>query len=689
MVENCYILYSCDGSYDPIVSNYSGLSAHSSSFVTIETDDPSVSGDTCYYVLDLGVIDCDPTYNVTGATSGCSCQCFCYLIKSVSATTDVTYVNCNNEIVVDTMLQGVTYNICSKVYPQFDTLTPIPIKLTDICVDGSCPSSIPTVKPANECDVITIFPMGVTCSVSQPTSDLTFDGAATLIITGGTPPYTVAWDSGSFAPALTNLGIGEYKATVTDYYNDFTAFTNCVLTAETTTFSGMCFVVSGLVEDNLTYISTNNVGLKNNKPYYKLQNGTTVLGYVFWSQTQGLWIFCESLDCQGSFYQSLNNGGNLYPSGDTWNTSGTTSYYIEESYPGNCNLPFIPKSADTLCASFIIRSSDIDKPDTLVNVDLDPSTDINGQTSWTSSTGQYVIYWNTGSTPSQWTFTGYSNPSVLIVNNDPSDPPISNWQILGSPEMSSFNVVEGSCSSANTITVSAVANNTGCNVSNGSITVVANGGQAPYQYSINAGFTYQASPIFNGLGPGNYTVFVQDANSVVGNLTGSVVVGSTTPTTYNLTLSVNYSTGLFTITAPTLPLGATITFDLVHSSTFSYYPTSLSPLPTYNNITTITGIGTMTLLNTNSNTYPLGGPCSSGGAINVTQQTKTYQSTITMTSNQVITGSVTNSISNDPTGSCQDAAGYYQLLITNNVIENCDCCVLNVINPPLPEPQVL
>lgn len=689
MVENCYILYSCDGSYDPIVSNYSGLSAHSSSFVTIETDDPSVSGDTCYYVLDLGVIDCDPTYNVTGATSGCSCQCFCYLIKSVSATTDVTYVNCNNEIVVDTMLQGVTYNICSKVYPQFDTPTPIPIKLTDICVDGSCPSSIPTVKPANECDVITIFPMGVTCSVLQPTSDLTFDGAATLIITGGTPPYTVAWDSGSFAPALTNLGIGEYKATVTDYYNDFTAFTNCVLTAETTTFSGMCFVVSGLVEDNLTYISTNNVGLKNGKPYYKLQNGTTVLGYVFWSQTQGLWIFCESLDCQGSFYQSLNNSGYLYPSGDTWNTSGSTSYYIEESYPGNCSLPIIPKSADTLCASFIIRSSDIDKPDTLVNVDLDPSTDINGQTSWTSSTGQYVIYWNTGSTPSQWTFTGYSNPSVLIVNNDPSDPPISNWQILGAPEMSSFNVVEGSCSSANTITVSAVVNNTGCNVSNGSITVVANGGQAPYQYSINAGFTYQASPIFNGLGPGNYTVFVQDANSVVGNLTGSVVVGSTTPTTYNLTLSVNYSTGLFTITAPTLPLGATITFDLVHSSTFSYYPTSLSPLPTYNNITTITGIGTMTLLNTNSNTYPLGGPCSSGGAINVTQQTKTYQSTITMTSNQVITGSVTNSISNDPTGSCQDAAGYYQLLITNNVIENCDCCVLNVINPLLPEPQVL
>ena len=689
MVENCYILYSCDGSYDPIVSNYSGLSAHSSSFVTIETDDPSVSGNTCYYVLDIGVVDCDPTYNVTGATSGCSCQCFCYLIKSVSATTDVTYVNCDNEIVVDTMVDGVTYNICSKVYPQFDNQTPIPIKLTDICVDGGCPSSIPTVKPANECDVITIFPMCVTCSVLQPTSDLTFDGAATLIITGGTPPYTVAWDSGSFAPALTNLGIGEYKATVTDYYNDFTVLTNCILTAETTTFSGICFVVSVLVEDNLTYISTESSGLKNGKPYYKLQNGTTILGYVFWSQAQGLWIFCESLDCQGSFYQSLNNSGYLYPSGDTWNTSGTTSYYIEESYPGNCVLPFIPKSGSSLCVTLVNRSTDPDQPDTVTNVDMNPSADINGQTSWTSSTGQYLIYWNTGSTPSQWTFTGYSNPSVLIVSNDPSDPPISNWQVLGAPEISSFSVVEGTCSSAYTISVNAVVNNSSCNTNSGSITVVANGGQVPYQYSINAGFTYQASPIFNGLSPGNYTVFVQDTNSTVGTLIGNTIVGTTLPTTYNLTLNVDYSTGLFSITAPTLPAGVTITFDLVLSSTFSYYPTTLSPLPVYVNVAVITGIGPMTLTNTNSNTYALGGPCTVGGAINVTQQTRTFQNTITMTSNQIINGSITNSISNNPTGPCQDAVGYYQLLITNNAIENCNCCNLNVINSTPHGPVVI
>ena len=66
MVEDCYILYSCDGSYEPIVSNFSGLSAHSSSYVRVYLTDP-VDGipDTCFYVLSLGSIDCQVTYGVT------------------------------------------------------------------------------------------------------------------------------------------------------------------------------------------------------------------------------------------------------------------------------------------------------------------------------------------------------------------------------------------------------------------------------------------------------------------------------------------------------------------------------------------------------------------------------------------------------------------------------------------------
>jgi hypothetical protein len=547
-------------------------------------------------------------------------------------------------------------------------------------------STIQSTNRPNECDVITIFPLGISCSVLQPSSDISFDGATALIITGGTPPYTIFWEVGSFAPALTNLGVGAYQATVTDYYKDFTAITTCVLTAETTTFSGVCFVVSGVVEDTLVYISTSSLGLKNGKPYYKLQYGITELGYVFWSQSQGVWIFCESLDCQGSFYESLSNSG-LYPSGDTWTVSGSTNYFIEESYPGNCNIPSIPKVNGPLCATLVVRSTKIGQVTEAIQIDLDPSNEINGQPSWSSSTGQYVIYWNTGSTPSQWTMTGYSNPSVLLINNDPSDPPISNWQVLGTPSVYSLDVIEGQCSTAYTVSVSVNVNNAVCGT-NGSIIVSASGGQAPYEYSINGGATYQSSPIFNGLTNGNYGVFVRDVNTTIGSV-GNVVIGTTPSTTYYLGLNVDYSLNTFTITAPPLPPGVTLTFDLVHSSTFNYYPTTLSPLPTYNNITTITGTGPMTLSSTSLNTYPLGGPCTADSPITVTQQNNIYTNTITMGSNQTVSGTITNGVINNPTGPCELAAGYYQLTITNNSINNCGCCELSVVNPTPPQPVVI
>lgn len=46
---------------------------------------------------------------------------------------------------------------------------------------------------------------------------------------------------------------------------------------------------------------------------------------------------------------------------------------------------------------------------------------------------------------------------------------------------------------------------------NGTITVTATGGTAPYQYTINGGTTWQSSNVFTGLGGGTYNVIVKDA----------------------------------------------------------------------------------------------------------------------------------------------------------------------------------
>ena len=681
MVEDCYILYSCDGSYEPIVSNYSGFSAYSSTFIGIEIVDISITANTCFYVLSLGEVDCSVTEDVipvTGVT--CDCPCYCYFIRSATETTDVTYVDCNDDIVVETIQSGLTYNICSKIYPQFDTTVQIPLKLTDFCQDNQCPPTIPTVKPPNECDVITIFPMYVECLTQQPSDDITFDGSTALIITGGTPPYTIFWEVGSFAPALTNLGVGVYTATVTDYYGDFTATTTCLLTAETLSLSAMCFVVEGVIEDQVVYITSQNQGVLNGKPYYYLQYGINVVGYVYWDGQTELWTFCNDLSCQGSPYNTLDNGGYFYPTGTTgdWIVNLNSPYHITESYEGSCNIPVISKDLYDLCVNLEVRSDDVGYITEIVRIQMYSANIINGQPSWTSVTSQYLIYWNTGSTPSQWVMEGY--PLTSLINYDPTYPPLSNWQILGSPTVLNMVVLTGICSTAYTVNNSIVANDAICN-QQGSITINTNNGVSPYQYSINSGQSYQASPIFNNLQPGTYYVVTKDSNNVTSIIT-PIIINATQPITYIVTLSVNYANDTFSVSTPTLPVGVTISFDLFHTSNLVYYPNTMTPIPSYNNFATITGVGPLLFYSTLTGTQNIPGPCTQVNSPSIQNQIyNTYYSAVTLTSGQIIYGTVTDQIIGFIAGNCKYASGTYQIQAANPQINNCDCCIVKIDTP--------
>jgi hypothetical protein len=110
------------------------------------------------------------------------------------------------------------------------TTTYFPITTTTTTFNPVPPTP---VEPTNECDVITIFPMGVECVSIDPSFSDTFDGSASLYITGGTPPYEILWENGSVGTTINNLGVGEYKATVTDSYGDFLITSTCILSAET------------------------------------------------------------------------------------------------------------------------------------------------------------------------------------------------------------------------------------------------------------------------------------------------------------------------------------------------------------------------------------------------------------------------------------------------------------------------
>lgn len=113
---------------------------------------------------------------------------------------------------------------------------------------------------------------------------------------------------------------------------------------------------------------------------------------------------------------------------------------------------------------------------------------------------------------------------------------------------------------------------TTCGLNNGTITITASSGTAPYEYSIN-GTTFQSSNIFTGLATGTYNVYVKDAiacyaNSPVsitakprptvtafsvaaacGNNDGIIVAtgaSGTTPYTYSIDGTVFQSSNTFT-----------------------------------------------------------------------------------------------------------------------------------------------
>lgn len=114
------------------------------------------------------------------------------------------------------------------------TLTKTPTRTPD-----STPAATSTPAPTqvyslqNNCDVFTLFDLGVKCNtIIQPSNSTSFDGALSLQITGGTSPYTVYWaDSSSKSSVRTGLKAGNYEAVVVDFYGDYTATTICSLEA--------------------------------------------------------------------------------------------------------------------------------------------------------------------------------------------------------------------------------------------------------------------------------------------------------------------------------------------------------------------------------------------------------------------------------------------------------------------------
>lgn len=419
---------------------------------------------------------------------------------------------------------------------------------------------------ANTCDIITLFPLGVQCSVTSAYTPFTIDGAIALIITGGTPPYTITWENGSHSQVLAGVSAGDYTSTVVDYYGDFTATTVC--TVPYSTFYLEEFYNCNDVNSKLYYVAN-------------LENQTQT-GVTFTLNAQlGCWI---------------GNGIALYTGQSYYNYNVITS-----SGPfSSCTecLPTTPQLENTsgLCLTTTVYAG---FPITVTTNQYQfySASTINGYPSWSSNT--LTMYYNTGAT--QWMVSGWTNSGIPLLQSTLS-PPIGIWTYNG--VAGSANVTQGVCTSAFQITTNKI-NPTCEGVSDGKIIVTSVvGGTPPYTYSLN-NISYQSSNTFLGLADGTYTIYVKD---IIGNIsTKQVVLVNQNPiTNYQVTLNlvppnppVTISTGTRQATynweigvTPTLPIGREIDFTIYHTSSFSAGTSAVSsPTLTYVNTTGTTGGG--------------------------------------------------------------------------------------------------
>lgn len=110
-----------------------------------------------------------------------------------------------------------------------------------------------------------------------------------------------------------------------------------------------------------------------------------------------------------------------------------------------------------------------------------------------------------------------------------------------------INSVQVTITSSPAPQITAIPASATCGSNNGTITAFGSSGTAPLQYSIN-GNTYQVSNLFSGLTPGNYTVWVKDANGCMANVVVTIP-DSPAPTVTATTTSAACNNANGTITA--------------------------------------------------------------------------------------------------------------------------------------------
>jgi gliding motility-associated-like protein len=407
-----------------------------------------------------------------------------------------------------------------------------------------------TVKDANNCSITVTFtitqPPQLIASVSQTNTpcNSTCQGTATVNPSGGTPNYSYSWNTVPTQTTQTATGLcaGNYTCTITDangctITRTFTITQPTLLTVSlnptTIPCNGQCNAsigssvsggtapyqyswspgnqttnsITGLCAGSYTLTVTDNQGCTATANV--TINQPTALTLVTASNP----VICFG-QCNGS--ASAIAGGGTPPYQYNWAPGGQTTATITGQCAGSYTVTATDANGCTIQQTVvIIQPTQLTLNFSSTNVTCFGSCDGTASTSVSGGTPPYQYSWAPG---------GQTTSS--ISNLCPGNYNVTVTDANGCTAQQFFQITQPQPLSA---VISATT--TACNICNGTATVTVSGGTAPLVFSWNT-IPSQSTQTATGLCPGNYTVYVTDANgcttSAVATVTLTVVIQITT-----------------------------------------------------------------------------------------------------------------------------------------------------------------
>ena len=413
------------------------------------------------------------------------------------------------------------------------------------------------------------------------TNNICFDesnGSINLAVTGGTAPYTYAWQGSSeTSDTLSNLAIGNYTVTVTDANNCSKTVTYTIteptdINLSTSKTDALCF---GSSDGTATVLSTGGTGAYNYSwDTAPIQTSLTATGLSIGTYQV---IVSDIHNCLDSAIVVINQPTPLVTSMDSTDAScfglndGTATVNVtggtgSKTYNWSTTPPQSSATAINLIAGMysviVTDSNSCQITDTVIinqPTDVQLSSSINQVTCFGLSDGDVTIVSSGGVGGATYNLNGNSNTTGIFTGLS-----ANSYSVFVTNSNSCLDSIDFIITQPDTMTfVPTIINNICFDESNGSVSVAVTGGTTPYTYAWQA--SSETSDTLSNLAIGNYTVTVTDANNCSKTATYSI----TEPTDINLSTSKTDALcfGSSDGTATVLSTGGTGTYNYSWNTT--------------------------------------------------------------------------------------------------------------------------